>query len=458
MDLQKIIKKYSENLDFLELNLRSSRNEAISLNDGLTNTSSSFGNGHSVRALFKGAWGFSASNNESVEKTIMKAVENAKFLSKTNKFKIKKFELNPIKGDEKSLCRKNPFDIDKKEKIKNLMVIEKEIKKDDKIKSASLAYSFSNINSHLVNSFGSDVSFERTYSYAKCVVFAKQGEKVEIGYESLGKKQGYEFIDSLDFSMYQNAVNKAKKLLSSKPAPAGKFKVIMDSIMAGTFFHEAIGHACEADAVLQNNSVFKNRIGKKIGAEYVNVYDSPIEEKESTGNYEYDDEGIKSGKLCLIKNGVLENYMHSVETATRMGVEPTGNGRKENITGNPIPRMSITVVNSGTWKTDELIKDTKEGIFLKGCSNGCTDTLKGDFTFEASEGIIIRNGELTDETIKGACLMGNTKTILNEIDACTDKQIMDWSASRCGKAGAYVPVQSKCPSIRLLKCLIGGVQ
>ena len=255
---------------------------------------------------------------------------------------------------------------------------------------------------------------------------------------------GFEVIKEGNVSQKaENAKNRALRLLSAKPCPKGEFNVILDPELAGVFIHEAVGHASEADLVLQNDSVFKDKIGEIVGSEHVSVIDNPLIEK-SFGYYKYDSEGVKGSETKIIENGVLKNYLHTRETAGRLNMETTGNARAEGL-NKPIVRMSNTYIKPGDWKFDELMEDTKNGIFLKGSRGGQVDTGKGLFQFNAVEAFLIENGELTTP-LRDAGLSGEILDILHNIDAVSDE--FKLSVGYCGKGGQSVPVGDGGGSIR----------
>ena len=73
--------------------------------------------------------------------------------------------------------------------------------------------------------------------------------------------------------------------------------------MTGVFSHEALGHASEADGVIDRESILVEKLNKKIGNENVNITDDPT--ANDFGYYAYDDEGVKAQKLPLLKTAYL---------------------------------------------------------------------------------------------------------------------------------------------------------
>ncbi|MEE8357896.1 MAG: TldD/PmbA family protein, partial [Candidatus Hydrothermarchaeales archaeon] len=233
--------------------------------------------------------------------------------------------------------------------------------------------------------------------------------------------------------------------------PSGAFDLVLDPNLTGVFIHEALGHAVEADLILQDESILKGKLGEEIASDLVTVYDDPTLEG-SFGFYSYDSEGVKGEKTTLIEDGVLKSYLHSRETSSRLGQRNTGNARAQSFGNQPIVRMSNTYVKPGDHDIEELFEGIKHGIYLKGSKGGEVDTARGVFQFSAEEGFLIEEGEIT-KPIKDVALSGETLEILRRISALGND--FDLSIGFCGKAGQAVPVGDGGPHIRTF-ATVGG--
>ncbi len=286
---------------------------------------------------------------------------------------------------------------------------------------------------------------------------ASDGKNMYRGYESTGGSIGYElfdedYVDIIDFVATKSA-ERAVLGLTAKPAPAGKFTVVISSQAGGTMIHEAVGHGLEADLVQQGLSVYANRLGGKVASELVTVIDSGTEVGKN-GFLNFDDEGVPSRKNVLIENGFLVGYMYDRLTAMKENKEPTGNGRRENFRHIPMVRMTNTYIAPGKDNPHDILADTKKGIFVVKMGGGQVNTVNGDFVFEIIEGYLIENGKIT-YPIKGASLIGNGPKALMDIDAVGYD--LGWSIGTCGKSGQGVPVGDAQPTIRIKELTLGGV-
>ncbi|HIP86457.1 MAG TPA: TldD/PmbA family protein, partial [Aquifex sp.] len=253
----------------------------------------------------------------------------------------------------------------------------------------------------------------------------------------------------------QIATQRALLLTKAKPAPAGEFTVVMDSKAGGTMIHEAVGHGLEADLVQKGVSVYeKSKLGKKVASPLVTVIDDATIPHHN-GSFFVDDEGVPAQRKVLIENGILVGYMYDRLSAFKDGVESTGNGRRESYKHIPLVRMTNTFIAPGKDNPEDIIADTKRGIYIVKMGGGEVNTTTGDFVFEVSQAYLIENGKIT-YPIKGAVLIGNGPKALQNIDAVG--RDLGWAIGTCGKNGQGVPVTDGQPTIRIKNLTLGGTQ
>jgi TldD protein len=227
---------------------------------------------------------------------------------------------------------------------------------------------------------------------------------------------------------------------------------IVDPDMTGVLVHEAFGHASEADLVLAGESILDGRMGEKLGADDVTIFDDPNMEG-AFGSFPYDDEGVRGGRKVLMEDGVLTAFIHSRETAGRMGLEPNGAARSQDHSSRPLVRMSNTCMEAGDMSHEELFEGVKEGIYLKGTRGGEVDPAKGTFQFGAQEAFLVEDGEVT-RPLRDVALMGSILETLLNVDGI-GKDFCLASPGFCGK-GQTVPVCDGGPHVRFLDAVVGG--
>ncbi|HUV02760.1 MAG TPA: TldD/PmbA family protein [Desulfobacteria bacterium] len=418
--------------------------------------------GMGVRVLYKDSWGFSSSNDiarSAIRTTFEDALKIGRALSLSESAKnaasVTVADAASRNDHFKLKPKINPEDVsieEKKRMVKDAYDAAKEY--SDLIKSISVVYLDGYEEQIYANSDGSYIVTETPAVFMRAGVVAKKGNVLQEGRESIGAVAGFEFIKGEDpTTLAVKAADKAVRLLDAELPPGGELPVIMDHRLTGVFMHEALGHAAEADHVLYGESILKGKLDAEIAYEGLTVADDPTIEA-SHGYYRYDDEGMRSSRTEIIKDGVLVSYLHSRETAGRLDAEPTANARAADYSDLPIVRMSNTVIEEGDWQFDEMRAGIKFGIYAKGMRGGQVDTVKGEFQFSAEEAFLIENGTLT-KRLKNVSLSGRTLDVLKSIDAVgNDKK--RGTIGFCGKDGQDVPVSEYAPHVRVKKILVGG--
>lgn len=418
--------------------------------------------GIGVRVLYKNSWGFSASNDvlkSRLNDTFVDALNIGKALSlsESNKDeKSVKIADAPPKSDYFVLKPKiNPEDVSIEEKKHIVKEVYKAAKKhSSRIKTLSILYLDGYEKQTYANSDGSYVVMETPAVFMRVRAVAKKGSVLQEGVESVGAVGGFEVIEEENPEVVGvKAADKAVRLLDAKLPPAGKIPVIMDQKLTGVFMHEALGHSAEADHVLYGESILRGKVGEEIAYEGLTVADDPTI-ANSHGYYRYDDEGARSRRTEIIKNGVLVSYLHTRETAGRLDAMPTANARAADYSEIPLVRMSNTVIEEGDWDFEDMRADIRFGIYAKGMRGGQVDTVRGEFQFSAEEAFLIENG-VPSKRLKNVSLSGRTLDVLKDIDAVgNDKK--RGSIGFCGKDGQEVPVSEYAPHVRVKKILVGG--
>ncbi len=439
-------------MDFHDTRIIKSVSTAIILDNGeIREISNNFSSGAAVRVLSGGTWGFVSLDN--IEK-IAVALVSAKRLADAarNKSPRKPIKLAPIEKPafaDLPEVKEDPGDIPIEDKVKFLEEIEKAALIEG-IKSTSVVYSESLATVRYTSSEGSDSEYTLNKIGFSISAIAQSEGNYQMGRESRFGVSGFEIFKKHDaFELARKAGNTAIDLLSAKTPKAGTYPVILDQELAGVFIHEAVGHAVEADHVLEGNSILAGRIGDQIATPLITVYDDPS--LHEFGYYPFDDEGAASKRTTLIQNGVLKSFLHSRETAGILGGE-SRNSRAQGYS-RPVIRMSNTFIAPDGMKFNEMLSELKNGIYLRGSRGGQVNPGEGVFQFNAERGFIVENGELTTP-LRDVSLSGNTLEILNNVEAVGND--IEMNSGRCGKSGQLVPVSDGAPHVLVRKAVVGG--
>jgi TldD protein len=294
----------------------------------------------------------------------------------------------------------------------------------------------------------------RTQGILRLNVTAGEGDVLQTGFQALGETRGFElFTDEAVSHTAREAVRLAIQALGAQPAPAGTFPVILASSAGGTMIHEACGHGLEADLALAGMSAFSGKLGMKVAAEGVTIIDDGTL-PHKRGSSACDDEGRPVERVVLIENGILKGYLQSRKTARRMGVAPTGNGRRESYRHIPIPRMRNTFLAPGSETPEAILKDLDRGLLVKHMGGGQVDTVTGNFVFQVTEGYWVEQGVI-QYPVKNATLSGCGPQVLLGITRIAG-DLEHFDIGTCGKDGQGVPVSDALPTILCPALVVGG--
>ena len=290
--------------------------------------------------------------------------------------------------------------------------------------------------------------------YVKSESKYSQYDKYMFGGDKAGK------IEYLKNENWKHACDEAFRIadvnLKSKPAPAGEMKVVLGPGWPAILIHEAIGHGLEGDFNRKKTSAFHNLMGQRVASEGVTIVDDGTLNLRR-GSLTIDDEGTPTENTVLIENGILKNFMQDRLNARLMNTKSTGSGRRESYKHVVLPRMRNTMMLSGKYSQDEMIRSVDKGIFAVSFGGGQVDITSGKFVFNCTEAYEINNGKI-GSPIKGATLIGDGPSILKEVSMVGNDMKLDPGIGTCGKAGQGVPVGVAQPSILINKMTVGGTQ
>jgi TldD protein len=264
----------------------------------------------------------------------------------------------------------------------------------------------------------------------------------------------------LDPADWQDKAREALRValvnLGAVPAPAGVMDIVLGPGWPGILLHEAIGHGLEGDFNRKGSSAFAGLMGQQVAAKGVTVLDDGTI-PDRRGSITVDDEGTPSGKNVLIEDGKLVGYMQDRQNARLMGVAPTGNGRRESYAHIPMPRMTNTYMLGGDTDPADIVADLKDGIWAVGFGGGQVDITNGKFVFSCTEAYRVKDGKV-GAAVKGATLIGDGATALQQIRALGNDMALDPGMGNCGKQGQWVPVGVGQPTVMIGGLTVGGAQ
>ncbi len=310
----------------------------------------------------------------------------------------------------------------------------------------------------VANSLGNFTEEFRVLTRLAVSSVAKLGSYLERGFSAPGKAVGIELFEhAVDpYKVGQKSAKVAVTNLGAVDAPSGNMPVILAPGFGGVIFHEATGHGLEADGIRKGTSVFKDKLGKKIGTDKVTLIDSGTLPGE-WGSGQFDDEGFENQHTILIENGVLKAYMVDYREHLLTGLPHSSSGRRQSYLHAPLPRMRNTYLAPGSDTFEDMLRDIKKGIYAVQFGGGQVDPSTGNFVFGVREGYLIENGKI-GKAVKNVTLAGNGLEILSHIVGVSGKEDMDFSPGMCGKGGQSVPAGIGQPYVYVDSILVGGTK
>lgn len=254
----------------------------------------------------------------------------------------------------------------------------------------------------------------------------------------------------------QRAVHEATLNLRAEPAPAGSMPVVLGPGWAGVLLHEAVGHGLEGDFNRKGLSAYSGKLGQQVASSAVTIVDNGTL-PDRRGSLMVDDEGTPTQCTTLIENGILKNYMQDRLNARLMGLNPTGNGRRESFAHLPMPRMTNTYMLAGEYSPTDIISSVKKGLYAANLDGGQVDITSGQFVFATSEAYLIEDGKIT-RPVKGATLIGNGPEAMQRVSMVGNDLALDPGVGTCGKNGQSVPVGVGQPTLKVDSLVVGGTK
>lgn len=451
------LKQAMKHASYAEVRLEESSGDSFLLKNGiLEGAGFAQSLGLSLRMTLDGANCFASLNNVTKERVKKLVHEAKKAKSKINKT----LDLSHEK------THKDRYEVKQKEKLQNisaeeklglLMDVEKSVLGTDvDVPGRHFFFSDANIKKIFMNSEGSVIqaNIPRTNFYYYITV--KAGTKLAQRYWNYGATGGLEQVKAWNLpQVLLEEVNATKQNLTKgiKP-PSGKIDVVVAPQVTGIIVHESTGHPYEADRILGREAaqagesfITPKMLGTRIGSKVVNVVDDPTLQN-SYGFYLYDDEGVKARRKHLIKDGIINEFLHNRETAKTFNLKSNAGARANDYNREAIVRMSNTFMLPGDFTEQELIEDVKKGVYMKNFMEWNIDDKRFNQKYTGAESYLIKNGKL-GAPVNSPTLEITTPKLYSSIDGVAKNT--EHHAGNCGKGEPMqgIPVWFGGPSFRM---------
>ncbi|CAA9294628.1 MAG: TldD family protein, Actinobacterial subgroup [uncultured Cytophagales bacterium] len=413
--------------------------------------------GVGVRVIADGCWGFAAVVDAKDEAATAKAAEQAVAIAKANaKLLQEPVRLAPQKGygevSWKAPIQKNAFQVPIKDKVDLLLSVNAEAMKN----GANYVNSFLflvNEQKYFASTDGSyiDQDVHRIWPVFQITAIDAKSGKFEtrqslsspmgLGYEYLqanpkDKVTGVTTRYNKGYDMVEDAIagaRQAKEKLTCKSVDAGKYDLVLDPSHLWLTIHESVGHPLELDRVLGYEANFAGTsfatLDKwqaknfKYGSPQVTLFADKLQEG-SLGAVGWDDEGVKTKRWDLVKDGTLVNYQAIRDQAHIIG-EPESHGccyadSWSNVQFQRMPNVSLAA-GKAPLSVNDMIKDVKKGIYIIGDGSFSIDQQRYNFQFGGQVFYEIKDGQIAG-MLKDVAYQSNTQEFWNScVKVCDEK-------------------------------------
>ncbi|MEX0609720.1 MAG: TldD/PmbA family protein [Balneolaceae bacterium] len=413
----------------------------------------SFGVG--IRVIANGTWGFASTNLVNTEGVTAAANQAVRIAKANSSIQTEPVNLAPVQSygevSWETPIEKNAFEIPVSEKVDYLLEVNNAAMKN--------GAQFVGSNLFLVNEQKYFASTEGSYidqdihriwpSFNISLVDRDSGTFESIQSLSSPMGMGYEYLDGDNsqkaggiitrygdsYDMIEDAAQLAeagKEKLSAKMVDAGQYSLVLDPSHLWLTIHESVGHPLELDRVLGYEANYagtsfatldKWEAGNfEYGSDLVNLYADKTH-KNSLGYVGFDDEGVKTKKWDLVKDGTLVNYQAIRDQAHIIGEEEShGCCYADSWNSVQFQRMPNVSLAPGKkpYSLEEMIKDVEKGIYIVGDGSYSIDQQRYNFQFGGQLFYEIKNGEITG-MLRDVAYQSNTQEFWNSCSAICDE-------------------------------------
>lgn len=435
----------SQGVDYGDVRVVTRESESIVVKNGIIEAiTHSTDVGFGVRVLKDSAWGFASSNdinNRVADKVIKDALSIARASSMVKGNDISLSTLSSQQGSYRTEVDIDPMKISLDEKIELLLVCDKAMRSEKKVKVSEASLRFYKNRVYFASTDGSCLTQDFVFSGGNIRAYTMdKGELQSRSYGDYAQK-GYEFIKSLDFTGNAPRIaEEAAMLLVAEQCPQRQTAVILDNHQMVLQVHESCGHPTELDRVLGTEASYAGTsfltIDKlnnfRYGSDIVNIVaDATV--PGGMGTFGWDDEGVPGQRAYLIKNGMFVGYLTSRETAGIVDSKSSGAMRADGWNRIPLIRMTNINLEPGSWKFEDMIADTEDGVFMTTNKSWSIDDKRLNFQFGCEFARKIEKGKLT-KVYKNPTYAGITPQFWKSCDAIADKASWRMGGTpNCGK-------------------------
>jgi TldD protein len=429
-----------------DMRMVSEQKQLISIQDTEKNLEHVSSEGVGVRVLMDNSWGFGAVSglsDSSADLALTLAVQNARALKQTEKI-INLVQIPCIIDSYETPIKIDPFSVSVSEKL-YLLKNASEAMHLDGIISYKASCECERKHQILATTEGAyiDQTLVSTGAGIQCTA-AGNGDRQSRSYPNrFGRERssaGWEYVMEMDLVNHAPVIaRQALDLLIAPLCPQKSTTIILDGSQMALTLHETCGHATEFDRMLGQeislsggSFLADKKLGKyRLGSNVVSIKADSLT-PGGLGTYGYDDEGVPAQEIDIIHDGIFVGYMCNRANANMPFQFSCGFMRSEGWNNISLTRMANFNLEPKQGTLEELIRDTKDGVYMELCRSLSIDTMRLQFQFGSEIAWEIKAGKLT-RMLKNPTFHGTTPEFWRNCDAvCGPSEWRMWGTD-CGK-------------------------
>ncbi len=319
----------------------------------------------------------------------------------------------PLVGEYAGEASEEIYSLDNEAILKKIQGISDELAKRDNIIEARVNYGVA-LNRKMFISRDRDLIQAYSTSIAAIMMLALKDGETQYNVVSDSGRFGPEILDRL-VERIDPAYEDLMAMFDADPMVPGEYEIITTPEGAGLIAHEAFGHGLEMDMFVKDRAIAKYHMGEKLASSITDLYDGAQGGIRQTASYFFDDEGTICERTQILDKGYLKRGICDNLSAARLGVEPTGNGRRESFERKAYTRMTNTYFGTGTDSLEDMIASVKYGFFIDGMDSGMEDPKHWGIQCVMSRAKEIKDGKFTGRMFTPVVLTGYVPDLLSNI-------------------------------------------
>ena len=339
-------------------------------------------------------------------------------------------EDRPLKLREEFECGILPEEADRGDLVRRFTALSDEgVKAREGVIDCMASLSSTHI-SKLFMTPNRDLRQSYVYSEGGVALLGAENGKTEFARQSCSGRVGPEIADRIT-RFLPEAVRVLDDKLRAGSIPPGEYDVVVSPDVAGLIAHEAFGHGVEMDMFVKKRALGAEYIGKRVGSDLVTMHEGALS-AVNVASYAFDDEGTPAADTVEIRNGILVTGVCDALSAARLGVSPTGNGKRQNFEHKVYTRMTNTLFDPGHDSREKMISSIRYGFLLDGTESGMEDPKHWGIQCIVERAYEIRDGRLTGRVFSPIVMTGYVPDLLSSVSMAGPEQEV-FGTGYCGK-------------------------